>query len=618
MKDLIRISFSAMLMLCLVIFTSCDDDNNNEVTPTPTTPNAVEFASSNADFSSLVAAVTQANLVETLSGPGPFTIFAPTNSAFQELLNSNPAWNSLSDIPNDVLTTVLTYHVVAGENRSTDLSTGYVESLSATPYGANASLYVSTDGGVTINGDVSVTGADNDVSNGVIHVVDKVIMPPSVVTFATSNPAFSSLVAALTRADLMTNFVEVLTGDGPFTVFAPTNEAFQALLDGNEEWSSLADVPVDVLEDVLMYHVTTAGNVRAGDLENGQTVPTLLDGESFTIDLTDGPKIVAGANTADIILTDVQGQNGVVHAIDAVILPSAFAAVEEPNAVQFAAANENFSSLVEAVTKANLAETLSGPGPFTIFAPTNEAFQKLLDSNMEWNTIDDIPTNVLTSVLTYHVVAGENLSTDLSTGYVNTLSATAFDNAMTTSMYINLDDGVTINGSTKVTAADNMVSNGVIHVVDEVIMPANIVTFATSNPMFSTLVAALTRDDLSTDFVAALNGEGPLTVFAPTNAAFQALLDSRMDWNGLADIPSNVLESVLLYHVSSAGNVRASDLSDGQVVPTLSGDNTFTIDLSGDMPMITATSNNAFIVATDVQATNGVIHVIDTVILPAL
>ena len=617
MKLLSHFSILVLFLCSLVILSSCGDDDIVEPTPVvPTTPNAVEFASDNADFSSLVAALSRASLVETLSGDGPFTIFAPTNAAFQALLDSNPDWNSLEDIPVTTLTTVLTYHVVSGDVRSTDLSTGYVESLSATPYDANASLFVNTDGGVTINSTTTVTGADNEVSNGVIHVVDQVILPPNVVTFATSNPGFSSLVTALTRTDLMTDFVAALSGEGPFTVFAPTNDAFQALLDSNDDWSSLNDVPVAVLEDVLKYHVTDAGNVRSTALENGQEIPTLLE-ENFIIDLTDGAKIIAGANTANIVLTDVQGQNGVVHAIDAVLLPAAFAQAN-PNAVQFAAANENFSILVEAVTKAGLVETLSGAGPFTIFAPTNDAFIALLNSNPDWNSLDDIPVATLTAVLTNHVVSGDVRSTDLSTGYVHSVSATPFDNAINTSLYINLDNGVKINGTSTVISADNVVSNGVIHAVDVVILPADIVSFATSNPMFSSLVAALTRSDLSVDFVAALSGAGPLTVFAPTNDAFQALLDSNMDWNTLADIPAAVLESVLLYHVTSAGNVRSTDLSDGQTVPTLLENSTFKINLTGATPLINAMMNDANIIATDVQATNGVVHVIDSVILPEL
>ena len=328
MTYLLRFSYISLFLVALISFSSCGDDDvvvtpEVEVPVVPeVTPNAVEFAVGNEDFSILVAALTQADLVSTLQGDGPFTIFAPNNAAFQALLDSNADWTALTDIPNDVLTAVLTNHVVSGTVLSTDLAAGYVETLSATSFGANTSLYVNLDDGVTLNGTVKVTGADNIVSNGVIHAIDAVILPPNVVTFATSNPAFSSLVAALTRADLTTDFVGALSGAGPFTVFAPTNDAFQALLDSNDAWASLADIPAEVLEKVLLYHVSAAGNVRSTDLSNGQVVPTLLADNTFTINLSGAtPVIEATMNTANIVATDVQSTNGVVHVIDTVILP---------------------------------------------------------------------------------------------------------------------------------------------------------------------------------------------------------------------------------------------------------------------------------------------------------
>lgn len=322
MTYLLRFSYISLFCIALISLSSCGDDE--EVTPVvpETTPSAVEFAVGNADFSTLVAALTNADLVSTLEGDGPFTIFAPTNAAFQALLDSNADWNALEDIPTDVLTAVLTNHVVAGEVKSTDLSEGYVETLSATPFGVNTSLYVNLDDGVTLNGNVKVTGADNIVSNGVIHAIDAVILPPNIVTFATANPAFSSLVAALTRADLTTDFVGALSGEGPFTVFAPTNDAFQALLDSNMDWTGLGDIPAEVLESVLLYHVSAAGNVRSTDLSDGQVVPTLSGDNTFSINLTGAtPVINATMNTANIIATDVQATNGVIHVIDAVLLP---------------------------------------------------------------------------------------------------------------------------------------------------------------------------------------------------------------------------------------------------------------------------------------------------------
>jgi uncharacterized surface protein with fasciclin (FAS1) repeats len=191
---------------------------------------------------------------------------------------------------------------------------------------SNLSLFVqSSAGGVAINKDVKVTTADVLASNGVVHIVDKVIGLPTIVNHALNNPNFSILVAALTRPGLtpagQPTYVETLSGNGPFTVFAPTNAAFAALLT-ELNLTSLDQVDNATLNAVLQYHVVPSANVLASQLTNGQVVPTLQSG-SFTVSLTGGARIVDAANrTTNIILTDVQGTNGVVHAIDRVLLPN--------------------------------------------------------------------------------------------------------------------------------------------------------------------------------------------------------------------------------------------------------------------------------------------------------
>lgn len=312
--------FSLLLLGSATLFTACDNDDDTMEPAEPVT--IVDYVLGDPNFSLLTDAVVKAELDGVLSGDGPFTVFAPDNDAFQAFLDAIGT-NTIDNTPKEALVAVLTNHVLAGNVRSTDLSTGYYSTLSATGFGdATTSLFVNLAGGVTINGTSAVTKADVEVDNGVIHVIDEVISLPSIVTFALADPNFSSLVAALTADGLSTNFVEVLSGDGPFTVFAPTNAAFQALLDSNPDWNSVADIPTTVLETVLLYHVTDAGNVRSGDLSDGMMVTTLASGETFTIDLdTATPTIIAGANTAQIIATDVQGINGVIHAIDTVILP---------------------------------------------------------------------------------------------------------------------------------------------------------------------------------------------------------------------------------------------------------------------------------------------------------
>ncbi len=294
-------------------FTSCKDSDEGA------TKNIVELAQNTADLSTLVAAVQRAGLVDALSADGPLTVFAPTNKAFSDLLTSL-GFAKLEDVPVDDLKNILLNHVVSGKVKSGDLSTGYVKSLLT--FGgtaSNISLYVDLSNGVQVNGS-KVTTADVEASNGVVHIVDKVIVPPTVVNQALNNPNFSTLVTALTRPDLGVDYVAILSGAGPFTVFAPTNAAFAALLTELGA-TSLNDIPAATLNSVLQYHVVSGANVLAAQLSDEQEVTTFQGGK-FRVDLTGGAKIIdAQGRTSNIIVTDVQGTNGVVHAIDKVILP---------------------------------------------------------------------------------------------------------------------------------------------------------------------------------------------------------------------------------------------------------------------------------------------------------
>jgi len=310
-----KLLFSLILaMSATLVFTSCEDDEDDP-------KNIVEVAQGNANLSTLVAAVQRAGLVDELSGTGELTVFAPTNAAFATLLTSL-GYSKLEDVPTDVLEDILLNHVVSGEVRSSALTTGYVETL--LPFGTSNSYlnnYVDLTSGVKIGGS-TVTTADVNASNGVVHIVDKVIVPPTVVNQALNNPNFSTLVAALTRSDLGVNYVNLLSGTGPFTVFAPTNAAFAALLT-ELGFANLNAIPAATLNAVLQYHVVSGANVLSTQLTNQQVVST-FGGSTFKIDLNNGGAKIVDANnrSSNIILTDVQSSNGVVHAIDKVILPN--------------------------------------------------------------------------------------------------------------------------------------------------------------------------------------------------------------------------------------------------------------------------------------------------------
>ncbi|MUP46237.1 fasciclin domain-containing protein [Gramella sp. BOM4] len=291
-------------------------------------------------------------------------------------------------------------------------------------------------------------------------------------------------------------------------------------------------------------------------------------------------------------------------------------AVESNNILDFAAAN-GYTVFVEAAEAAELTGALTGDDELTIFMPTNDAFQALLDSNEDWSALGDIPADVLEQVLMNHVQSGTIMSGDLETGYYTSMAQTDIGGEMMDlSLYINVGDDVMLNGVSTVTDPDNEVDNGVVHVVDQVIGLPDLTTFATADPNFSLLAEALTEADL----VGALQAEGPFTVFAPTDDAFQALLDSNDDWTSAADIDDDVLTAVLTYHVIAENNYLSGDLSDGLAVTTLQGQDLTINEADGDFSITDAAGGMSDILEdfVDIQATNGVIHAIDTVLMPDL
>lgn len=322
MNFISTISKFALLAILATGFVACSDDDEAGDIIVPSN-SIVDFVADNDDYSSLAAALEVAGLTASLDGNANYTVFAPNNAAFNAFLSAN-GFDSLDDVPEDLLREVLLNHVQSGEIMASDLSTGYISSM-ATGMASEEplSMYINTEDGVMINGMAEVTNADIEVDNGVIHAVDAVIGLPSIVDFATADPTFEILVQALTREDEFT-FVETLQmseDPAPFTVFAPTNDAFVALLE-ELELSGLGDIPTETLSAVLTYHVVAGANVRSGDLSDDMMVET-LNGDSFTVNLGDAVTITdARDRTATVIAADVQANNGVIHVLDTVILPA--------------------------------------------------------------------------------------------------------------------------------------------------------------------------------------------------------------------------------------------------------------------------------------------------------
>lgn len=311
---------SILMALVIAIFalTSCSDDDNNVVAPSNT---IADFVAANSDYSSLGAALDRANLTGVLSGTTEYTVFAPNNAAFDAYLSAN-GFANLEAVPVDALRQVLLNHVIVGVNTSSDLSTGYITTLAEeATTGNNINMYVNTSSGVVLNGSSTVTTANVNVDNGVIHAVNTVIDLPTVVTFATADSTFGILVDALTRESSFT-YVSTLstkTSPAPFTVFAPTDAAFVDLL-AELNVMALDDIATTTLEATLNTHVVTGANVLSSTLTDGMMVNTL--GSNFTINTSGGATFTDLNNrTGDIIVTDVQAVNGVIHVVNKVILP---------------------------------------------------------------------------------------------------------------------------------------------------------------------------------------------------------------------------------------------------------------------------------------------------------
>lgn len=306
-----------ILMVGLVLFSlaSCSNDDNEM--PNPEQPKSItDIVSQNPDFSILKAAVVKAGLAETLDGEGTFTVFAPDNDAFMAAGLSSSDIESLSS---GALKGILLYHTLGTKVKAADVPAGPnapVKTLNGD------SIYLTKNNqGVFVNG-IKVKQADVKASNGVIHVISNVLMPPAgnIVETAQANDNLSFLVAAVVRAsEGNTNVAQVLSSDGPFTVFAPTNQAFMDA--GFPDIASIQAADPNTLASILTYHVVE-GRVFSSDLSDNQQV-MMLNGENTTINLDGGPTIkgVGNADSSNIVKTNIVTANGVIHVIDKVLLP---------------------------------------------------------------------------------------------------------------------------------------------------------------------------------------------------------------------------------------------------------------------------------------------------------
>jgi transforming growth factor-beta-induced protein len=317
--------FSVVMVLALALAACAPAATPAPVEPTAVPPTAVppteapmakdivDTAIADGRFTTLVAAIQAAGLVDALKAEGPFTVFAPTDDAFAALPEGTLESLLLPENKQQ-LTDILLYHVVSGKVMAAD-----VTGLSAAPTLLGKDLAVKVDMGNVYINEAKVIITDIETSNGVIHVIDAVLLPPAeeaasntIVDIAVADGRFTTLVAALQAAGL----VETLSGEGPFTVFAPTDDAF-ALLPAGTLDSLLLPENKQRLTDILLYHVVS-GKVMAADVVGLTSAPT-VPGKDITITVKDGNVYLN--DTVMVIITDIEASNGVIHVIDAVLLP---------------------------------------------------------------------------------------------------------------------------------------------------------------------------------------------------------------------------------------------------------------------------------------------------------
>jgi transforming growth factor-beta-induced protein len=281
----------------------------------------------------------------------------------------------------------------------------------------------------------------------------------TIVDIAVADGRFTTLVAAVQAADL----AETLNGEGPFTVFAPTDEAFAALPEGTLD-SLLLPENKQQLTDILLYHVVP-GKVMAADVAgmDGQMAGTALEGQQIGI-TTDMGNVYLNENT-QVIITDIEASNGVIHVIDSVLLPPSDETATEPmDIVDTAVADGRFTTLVAAVQAADLVDTLKGEGPYTVFAPTDEAFAALPEGTLDSLLLPENQQQ-LTDILLYHVVPGRVMASDV-TGLTSASTVLGQD------VTVKVEDGnVFLNDNVQIIITDIETSNGVIHVLDAVLLP---------------------------------------------------------------------------------------------------------------------------------------------------
>ncbi len=525
----IKILSKFLIVFTLFAFVSCDDDDSGRSLEISLEGRGtvVDAIGVNSNVSALGAALQAASgdLVGVLNGDGPFTVFAPSNDAFDALaeqLGLEDAEAVITAAGPELLSQILTYHVVPGSTASGDLSDG---ATLTTVLGDELTVVISADGAVQLqdatklpqtNPVSTVTGADFEYNNGIIHYIDRVLLPqaaidalnidirPTLLEWATGTDDLSLLASAVAKAGLVETVQELDSA----TVLAPTNEAFSNLLnDLGDDYNSLDDfdneVEIALLGDILKFHIIGA-RVESTDLMAGD-VATALEDNSIAV-IPEGASFVFGDATgtnAGIVTADIDATNGFVHVIDKVLLPQAaldfLALLNSDDLATIVVATPELSVLEEALIATDLvgafvddtnmpdstATNFTYAMPATVFAPTDAAFTELLGLlGDDYTSIASFDTEeelqLLSDILLYHVVVGSVTSEQLEAGAVITAGGSDLDIIATVGSPGFVIGDATNDVNANILLADVLARNGVAHVIDKVLLPQVAIDFVNS------------------------------------------------------------------------------------------------------------------------------------------
>eukprot|EP00277_Geminigera_cryophila_P040295 CAMPEP_0173100782 /NCGR_PEP_ID=MMETSP1102-20130122/36421_1 /TAXON_ID=49646 /ORGANISM="Geminigera sp., Strain Caron Lab Isolate" /LENGTH=656 /DNA_ID=CAMNT_0013994315 /DNA_START=1 /DNA_END=1970 /DNA_ORIENTATION=+ len=593
----------------------------------------VKVVIDSADHTTLEALVIKAELVDALVVTSLSTLFAPTDTAFTTDLETIPATlkTKLTDDPINanhkaLLQDVLKQHVISAAARilAADL-----------PATAASKVTLSIGNPLTVKnvapqikaGDVeaTVSPADINATNGVVHVIDKVLFPAScyrtVVGVANGSTDHTTLVGLLTAADLVATLSNDTVGTG-YTVFAPTNAAF-AKIDTAITNCLRLSANKDHLVNLLKYHVVGSTVVASG-LADGDSITSLdTAADKYKYASTGNTLTPFDGTASKITTTNLLATNGVVHVIDTVLIPKGLIAkLVCPSVVTVVVESAAHETLEALVIRADLATALAATNTqFTVFAPTDTAFTALPAGDLKSKlTADPIGANhkaLLQDVLKFHVISAATAT--LQADVVALVSLLPVDRVSTAVAVAGRPDamvGVAGTVDVTVTTFDLTAPNGVVHVIGSVLLPPScsrtVVGIATTSTDHTTLVALLTAADLVATLSIDTVDTG-YTVFAPTNAAFAKIDAATVT---CLSLPANKdhLVSLLKYHVVGS-TVVAGGLTDGMEITSLDTNSTkYKFASSGNT--LTSDGTAAKIITTDLLATNGVVHIIDTVLIP--